>query len=557
MISAALSLMILCARPGSAQAAAAPEPDPRPQWLGKMLDEGWGEAEAGVLERRTGGNRVETFTYGKEGQRFTARRLRQRIRSLQREQSAYPSPELARVIATLQSDLARTNVSLRDAKAGGSGLAVVSSAVTCVPTVTYQANAGPLPPVDAPGVSASASASFHSGCGELGNVYSYAHARATPEGSTLVSVRTEEEPRHDGASLTSAASVSVSGSLDCYSQAYARAWSATVDYQVTEENYQCPGQAQRPFLGKPFAVPGKFKAADFDEGGEGVAYHEVTPSASNSSYRTTTVDLASATVRNLEAGDWMEYTIDVGTAGTYALVAEVSAFEAGGSFHVELDGVDVTGPITVPVTGWYISGSAVKTGIKFPAGRHVLRFVADSWFDYLQSLRIVVAQSPFGGTAWTLPGTIRARDFDEGGEQVSYHDNTANFFYRSCAAVTPGCEGSIERPTDDVDFNSQHVNRTSTGEWMEYTVDVTAAGTYTLAILLSAENENGPATIHVEFEGVDVTGPISVPATGFYIFETVTRSVTLSAGRQVMRLVVDDDAGNWEACKIDTITVQP
>jgi hypothetical protein len=546
MISAVLSLMILCARPGSAQAATAPEPDPRPQWLGKMLDEGWREVEAGVLERRTGGNRVETFTYGQEGRRFTARRLRQRIRSLQREQSAYPSPELARVIATLQRDLARTNASLSDAKAGGSGLAVVGSAVTCVPTVTYQADAGPLPPVDAPGVTASARASFHSTCGELGNVYSYAYARATPEGSTLMSVRIEEEPRHDGASLASAASVSVSGSLDCYSQAFAWAWSATVDYQVTEENYQCPGQAQRPFLGKPFAVPGKFKAGDYDEGGEGVAYHGVT---------------RSSTVSNLEAGDWMEYTIDVGTAGTYALVADVSTTEAGGSFHVELDGVDVTGPMAVPVTVWQVWGSAVKTGIKFPAGRHVLRFVADSGFEYIWSFRIVVAQAPFGGTAWTLPGTIRARDFDEGGEQVSYHDNSANFFNRSCVAGTPTCLGSIERPADDVDFKSSgEVSHTSTGEWMEYTVDVTAAGTYTLAIRLSAECEFGCGIIHVEFDGVDVTGPITVPATGsVWDFQTVTRSVTLSAGRQVMRLVVDYDGGNyWDgAGTFDTITVQP
>lgn len=46
-------------------------------------------------------------------------------------------------------------------------------------------------------------------------------------------------------------------------------------------------------------------------------------------------------------------------------------------------------------------------------------------------------------------------------------------------------------------------------------------------------------------------------ASAAWDFQTVTRSVTLSAGRQVMRLVVDDDAGNWEACQLETITVQP
>ncbi len=543
MISAALSLTILSARPGSAQAPATPEPDPRPQWLDKMLDEGWREVEEGVLERRGGGNRVETFTYGKEGRRFTARRLRQRIRSLEREQSAYPSPELARVIATLQRDLARANASLRDAKAGGSGLAAVGSEVTCVPATTYQADAGPLPAVDAPGVTASASASFHSGCGELGNVYSYAHARATPEGSTLVDSRTREEPRYDGTSLASAASVSVSGSLDCYSQAYARAWSATVNYEATDENFQCPSPAQRSFLGEPFAVPGTIKAADFDQGGEGVAYHEVTPDT-GSDYRTTAVDLYGDSVVRLEAGDWMEYTIDVKTAGTYALVAQVGAEEPGGSFHVELDGVDVTGPLDVPDTVyWGLWGSAVKSGVKFPAGRHVLRVVVDAGFGGFQSLRIVVAQVPFGGTARTLPGTLRAVDFDEGGEQISYHDNSA------------GCYGSCDRGTD-VDYYYEWVYRTTTGEWMEYTVDVTAAGTYTLAVRLAAEEGGG--TFHVEFDGVDVTGPITIPTTGeWYTFQTVTRTVSLSAGRKVMRLVVDNSAGSSNLCTFDTITVQP
>ncbi len=57
---------------------------------------------------------------------------------------------------------------------------------------------------------------------------------------------------------------------------------------------------------------------------------------------------------------------------------------------------------------------------------------------------------------------------------------------------------------------------------------------------------------------MDVTGPIAVPATGSaWDYQTVTRSVTLSAGRQVMRLVVDDAVDPYEACKLKTITVQP
>lgn len=54
----------------------------------------------------------------------------------------------------------------------------------------------------------------------------------------------------------------------------------------------------------------------------------------------------------------------------------------------------------------------------------MLRIAADSWFDGFYSLRIVTAKLPFGGTPRTLPGTLRVADFDEGGEQISYHDNS-------------------------------------------------------------------------------------------------------------------------------------
>ncbi len=553
MIYAALFLMILGARPGLAQVPATPEPEPHPQWLGQMLEEGWQVVGEGVLERRPGGNRVETFTYGEEGLRFTARRLKQRIRSLQREQRAYPSPELAQVIATLEGDLARAKASLSGAQAGSSGGSGSKESPVrtplCIPLTLTEASAGPLPEVDAPGVTASASAFFSDTCGQLGNVYSYAHARATPEGSTLVDSRTQEQGRFDGTSLESAATVSVSGSLDCYSQAYARAWTSTmsINYEATEENYECPDPVQKTFLGKPFAVPGTIKAADFDHGGEGISYHDTTPgNISGSTYRTgTDVDMYEDNVYSLAAGEWLEYTIDVTTAGSYALIAQVGSDSSGGSFHVELDGVDVTGPVAVPNSGnWTRWRSATKAGVRFPAGRHVLRFVADTYFDSFYSLRVVVAQVPFGGTVRTLPGTVRAVDFDDGGQLISYQDNTA------------GCEGLCEYREADVDRYEHLIWRTTPSEWMEYTVDVTATGTYTLAVRVGSESSGG--IFHVEFDGVDVTGPMTFPATGGWnTFQTVTRTVSLSAGRKVMRLVVDSDAGYSEAGTFDSITVQP
>ena len=128
---------------------------------------------------------------------------------------------------------------------------------------------------------------------------------------------------------------------------------------------------------------------------------------------------------------------------------------------------------------------------------------------------------------------------------IAYHDTTA------------GCEGSCGQRMADVDRWDSTVLRTHTGEWMEYTVDITNTATYKLVLRVGAEL--GGANFHVEFDGVNVTGPLSMPTTGnwsTFIYLTKT-GVTLTAGRKVMRIVVDDARMALDAGSFDTITLQP
>lgn len=298
------------------------------------------------------------------------------------------------------------------------------------------------------------------------------------------------------------------------------------------------GSAQSPFGGSPAAVPGTIKAADFDNGGEGVAYHDTTPgNQSASTYRATDVDMYNDSVNRLHAGEWLEYTVNVAAGGTYAIVTQVGSDSPGGKFHIEVDGTDVTGQQDVPYTTlWASWTSVVKTGVPLTAGPHVIRLAVDADFGGLQSIRVVdpaVAQSPYGGTAPSVPLTISAADFDEGGEQVSYHDNTA------------GCDGTCARSAD-VDTYNNFVRATSAGEWLEYTINVPSAGAYNLGVEVASDGGGG--TFHVEIGGVDVTGPLAIPdTTNYAYFQTVTTlGVSLTAGQKVMRLVVDDtnDRGN-------------
>jgi hypothetical protein len=312
---------------------------------------------------------------------------------------------------------------------------------------------------------------------------------------------------------------------------------------------------QTPFNGTAFAVPGTIPASDFDNGGEGFAYHDLTSgNISSSTYRTSDVDMYDTSVTWLDNGEWLEYTINVGsTASTYAVVAQVGHQSTGGSFHVEIDGTDVTGTMTVPnTTYWNSWNSAIKTGVSLSAGLHVLRFAVDGDFYGFQSLRIVNAgatQSPFGGSAFSMPGTISAMDFDNGGEQVAYHDNTA------------GCEGDCSYRSADVDLYSSvgTVYRVSSGEWMEYTIDVGSSGTYTLTV--QAASDSGGGTFHVEMDGVDVTGTMTFPNTGSWsTFQAVTKTgISLTSGQKVMRVVIDgsNSPASTNLGSIKSIKIEP
>jgi chitinase len=158
-----------------------------------------------------------------------------------------------------------------------------------------------------------------------------------------------------------------------------------------------PGGAT-PFLGRPFLIPGRIQAEDFDHGGEGVAYHDLTPANQGAQYRTDTgVDIIAATsnslgyvLSNMENGEWLSYTINVRQSGHYRIQARTSSEFNDSRWRIEIDGVDVTGPIDVPNTGWWGTFRwSGKDGVHLTAGQHVLRIVAERQYFNLDAIRIV------------------------------------------------------------------------------------------------------------------------------------------------------------------------
>jgi Carbohydrate binding module (family 6) len=75
-------------------------------------------------------------------------------------------------------------------------------------------------------------------------------------------------------------------------------------------------------------------------------------------------------------GGWLIYTVDVKESGTYHIDMRVACKGPGGAFRLEFNGVDRTGPITVPDTGgWEHLKPFSNEGVKLVAGRQVMKVV--------------------------------------------------------------------------------------------------------------------------------------------------------------------------------------
>ena len=95
----------------------------------------------------------------------------------------------------------------------------------------------------------------------------------------------------------------------------------------------------------------------------------------------------------------------------------------------------------------------------------------------------------------------------------------------------------------------------NSGEWLEYTVNVAAAGTYDLKLRV-ARQPTGTSTVSVLFGGVDKTGSLTVPSTGgWQTWADLTKTgVSLSAGQQYMRISMTGGSFNVNWIEITAAT---
>lgn len=340
---------------------------------------------------------------------------------------------------------------------------------------------------------------------------------------------------------------------------YARATNAIGGQGASAEvTIRVPG----PYTGTPYAIPGTVEMENFDTGGAGVAYNDLSPANEGGAYRLSEqVDISAVAgagngheVSYGKASEWLQYTVNVLSNATYTLKMRAAIPGSGAQFRVEVDGVDKSGNVTIPNTGsWSAYQDVVKTGINLVSGVHVIRVVlvadaSNGWagnfdrmvFEYgsggstSQPPVVVNGQSAYpSGTPAPVPGTIQCENFDNGGSGVAYSDTTpAN----ESGAYRSGVQVSIAAQSGT--GNGHVVDYTKAGEWLEYTVLVASNGSYTLAMRVASPQSG--SQFRMEVDGVDKTGTIAIPNTGSWgNFQNVEKTgVNLSSGIHTVRLAM-------------------
>ncbi|MFT7561644.1 MAG: O-glycosyl hydrolase [Flavobacteriales bacterium] len=333
-----------------------------------------------------------------------------------------------------------------------------------------------------------------------------------------------------------------------------------------------PLPVQDPFLGEAVSIPGLIEAENYDLGGSRVAYSDSGTGNNGGAYRTDSVDIEVSAEGGFNVGwvnadEWLEYSVNTTEAQAYTATFRVASGSSGGTLHLEIDlgeGVQpLLSTVNIPATlDWQDYVDVRSEAFNLPAGDAIIRVVFDGGEFNFTSMNMRLAsdldpidptdpadpadptdptdptdsdQVPYLGAPSQIPGRIEAEDYDIGNTDPAYMD------------TDEGNNGNAYRE-DDVDVEASNesgfnIGWTQTGEYLEYTVNVAEAGTYTLNVRV-ASNESG--SLHIEMNGSDVSGSLSVPSTGgWQNWETLSvPAVYLESGEQILRVSVDEGGFN-------------
>jgi uncharacterized delta-60 repeat protein len=164
--------------------------------------------------------------------------------------------------------------------------------------------------------------------------------------------------------------------------------------------------------------------------------------------------------------------------------------------------------------------------------------------------RLLPGEYAYPSTAVTIPGTVFAASYDDGGEGVAYHDTDDVNAYAS-----PGREDGVDISSTGTSVGHGIVGYAYPGEYLKYTVTVATAGTYAVSILGGNVFGTG-GTYHLEdTNGTHLTGELTAATASLSAYTTFSAgTVTLTAGTHVLKLSFDTGGAHGLVMDLDDLT---
>lgn len=268
-------------------------------------------------------------------------------------------------------------------------------------------------------------------------------------------------------------------------------------------------QLQSPYPGPDaHSVPGKIEAEHFDKGGEGRGYHEknnnTNPKIDFRSSENNKVWLEDCSEGGHHTGidvkgEWLAYTADITPFSTYDIELQVATARAGAYCHIEVDGRDVSGRITVPNTGGWQNWTKVEvSGVKLPVGKHEIRVVSQGRafnLNYLYFYTAPDAQNAFQQNA-SASGLIslEAENFHY---KTSQSGKTWSRIPRSGASGARAMEAGPDKGTS---INTGYAAKSPS---LVFSVNFVKTGTHYVWVRMFSPDDRGDS-VHVGFDGAQI-----------------------------------------------------
>lgn len=192
---------------------------------------------------------------------------------------------------------------------------------------------------------------------------------------------------------------------------------------------------QEPFGEKPWAIPGKIEAENYDVGGQGVSYFDEDFQNKGGFYRKDRVDIVAVdgadtskgyAVGYTLAGEWLEYTVNVEKTADYKIFANVASGSETSGLRLSLDGKTISDSVKIPNTGSWDDYSPIEISTEnLPAGNHVLKlditgsYVNIDWMEFRETSADTTARILRRGHSASKTPAANAKNFDARGRRIS------------------------------------------------------------------------------------------------------------------------------------------